>query len=65
MNSSNIDPGNSVHRPVVLRAALFIAVVLAYFRFLPVADAVSPAPNGGYAGFNTAEAVDRAVSAKR
>ena len=34
---------------------LFIAGVLAGFGLLPKADAVVPAPDGGYPGFNTAE----------
>ena len=53
MNISNIDPRNSVYRSVGLHASLFIAVVLAYFRILPMAQAVSPAPDGGYADRNT------------
>src|SRR5262245_10027258 len=32
-----------------------IALALAWFAVLPKAQAVTPAPDGGYAGFNTAE----------
>jgi len=42
-------------RSRVLRALLLIAVALTCFALSPIADAVSPAPDGGYAGFNTAE----------
>jgi hypothetical protein len=34
---------------------LLIALTLVCFDFLPTAEAVSPAPDGGYAGANTAE----------
>src|SRR5947207_10275364 len=55
MNSSNIDLKNSIDRSPVLRAFLLIAVALACFALSPIAHAVSPAPDGGYAGGNTAE----------
>jgi len=55
MNSSNIDTGNSIRRPDVLRRFVPVPVVLACFALWPQAYAVSPAPDGGYAGFNTAE----------
>ena len=38
-----------------VRGLLFIPLLLACFALLPAAQAVTPAPDGGYAGFNTAE----------
>jgi len=37
------------------RALLLIPLVLVCFALLPTVQAVTPAPDGGYAGFNTAE----------
>ena len=62
MNSSNIDPRNSIDRSLVVRAFLLIAVALACFALSPMADAVSPAPDGGYPGANTAEGTDALFS---
>ena len=39
-----------------------IALVLAYFGLLPTAQAVLPAPDGGYGGQNTAEGTDALFS---
>ena len=44
MNSSNIDPRDSIHRSPVLRAYLVIAAVLAGFGLLSRAQATSAAP---------------------
>jgi hypothetical protein len=40
---------------VAPRAATFATILLVYFGLLPGAKAVSPAPDGGYPGGNTAE----------
>ena len=39
-----------------------VALLLACFAFSPVARAVNPPPDGGYAGFNTAEGTDALFS---
>jgi hypothetical protein len=36
--------------------AAFAVLILAWFAFSPTAQAVVPPPDGGYPGFNTAEA---------
>ncbi len=41
---------------------LVIPMVLACLAFLPRAQAVSPPPDGGYSGFNTAEGVNALLS---
>jgi hypothetical protein len=41
---------------------LLIAVVLGCFALLPASRAVSPAPDGGYPGSNTAEGEDSLLS---
>jgi hypothetical protein len=46
-------------RPV---ARLLIALVLVCFALLPKAQAVVPAPDGGYPGFNTAEGTNALFS---
>jgi len=50
-------PAKSIGRSPFRRGFLLIPVVLACFTLLPVpqAFAVSPAPDGGYPGNNTAE----------
>jgi hypothetical protein len=44
------------------RNAIFTAILLACFGFLPGAKAVVPAPDGGYPGFNTAEGQNALLS---
>src|SRR6266403_6413742 len=39
----------------IIRGFLLIPLVLAWFALSPTSQAVSPAPDGGYAGSNTAE----------
>src|SRR5204862_5053983 len=39
----------------IIRGFLLIPLVLAWFALSPAARAVTPAPDGGYAGSNTAE----------
>src|SRR5947207_8417404 len=46
---------NSVNRSPLRRCFLLIPLVLACFALSPTARAVLPAPDGGYAGSNTAE----------
>ena len=41
---------------------LFVALTLTRFALSPVAQAVNPPPDGGYAGFNTAEGTDALFS---
>jgi|SRR5437867_7926168 len=41
---------------------LLIALTLGCFAFSPTARAVTPAPDGGYTGFNTAEGEDALFS---
>ena len=46
---------NSISRPRLRRGVLLIPLALAWFALSPVARAVDPPPDGGYAGNNTAE----------
>ncbi|MGC1321238.1 MAG: tail fiber domain-containing protein [Candidatus Udaeobacter sp.] len=46
---------NCVHRSVAWSALLFVSLLIACFGLLPNAHAVTPAPDGGYPGGNTAE----------
>ena len=46
---------NSINRSLAWRQLLLITFVLVCLGFLPRAQAVSPAPDGGYPGGNTAE----------
>jgi uncharacterized coiled-coil protein SlyX len=46
---------NSVNRSPLRRGFLLISLMLACFALAPVAQAVVPAPDGGYPGLNTAE----------
>jgi hypothetical protein len=55
MNSSNVDPRNSIHRSPVWPVLLLVAVVLVCFALSPALHAVTPAPDGAYPGGNTAE----------
>jgi hypothetical protein len=50
-------------RRSLLRSGLFsVAIGLAWFAVSPVAQAVVPSPDGGYAGGNTAEGTDALLS---
>src|SRR5438067_13525117 len=46
---------NSISRSPLRRVFFLIPVALALFAFAPAAEAVGPAPDGGYLGNNTAE----------
>jgi uncharacterized coiled-coil protein SlyX len=46
---------NSIRRSPMTRSFLLIALALAWFALSPLALAVTPAPDGGYPGNNTAE----------
>jgi hypothetical protein len=54
--------GNSNSRSPLRRGFLLIALALASFALSPTARAVSPAPDGGYPGQNTAEGEDALFS---
>src|SRR5262245_50713484 len=46
----------SSDQPIAVKYTLLVtAITLGSFVFTTVTEAVSPAPDGGYAGFNTAE----------
>ena len=54
---------NKINRPVAFAACfLLIPLVFACFAVLPAAQAVLPAPDGGYPGQNTAEGDDALFS---
>jgi hypothetical protein len=55
MKSSNINNRSSVYHPRVWCWYIFIALLLGYLGLVPLAPAVSPPPDGGYPGGNTAE----------
>ena len=55
-------PTNSCHRPLLKRALPLIPLLLVCFALLPRAQAVSPPPDGGYPGGNTAEGTDALLS---
>jgi hypothetical protein len=55
-------PTNSIHRPLLERALPLIPLLLVCFALLPRAQAVSPAPDGGYPGGTTAEGTDALFS---
>src|SRR6266550_266824 len=57
MKSIHTDPttNNSKSRSFLRRALLFIAILATCFAFSQQGQAVVPAPDGGYPGFNTAE----------
>ena len=48
-------PNNLIRQLSLVRAFLFIALALGGFALSPAAQAVLPAPDGGYPGANTAE----------
>src|SRR5438034_3857542 len=53
---------NSISRSPLRRVFFLIPVALALFAFAPAARAVSPAPDGGYPGNNTAEGTNALFS---
>src|SRR5207247_7186544 len=53
---------NSISRSPLRRVFFLIPVGLALFAFAPAARAVSPAPDGGYPGINTAEGTNALFS---
>jgi hypothetical protein len=53
---------NSMSRSQLRCGSLLIPLVLACLVFSPMAQAVSPAPDGGYPNFNTAEGEDALLS---
>jgi uncharacterized coiled-coil protein SlyX len=53
---------NSVNRSPWRRASLFIPILLCCFALAPAARAVTPAPDGGYPGANTAEGTNALFS---
>jgi Chaperone of endosialidase len=55
MNNLNIDPRNRINRSLWRRGFLFIPLILATFALSQTAQAVTPAPDGGYPNYNTAE----------
>jgi hypothetical protein len=55
MNLFRLKDGNSTNQKFNERALVFVAVVLACFGLSQTAHAVTPAPDGGYPGGNTAE----------
>src|SRR4029077_15811227 len=48
-------PTNCIHRSLGRSALLFVSLLIVCFALLPRAQGVSPAPDGGYPGGNTAE----------
>jgi hypothetical protein len=58
MKTKNSPTTNSMNRSLLRRGLLLILLVLACFAPLPRAQAVVPAPDGGYPGNNTAEGTD-------
>src|SRR5438552_567519 len=57
MKAILLSTGSSIHRPSLRRGFLLIPVslVLVCFALCQMAQAVTPAPDGGYPGGNTAE----------
>ena len=53
---------SSINQPALPRILLFIALILLGFGLSRAARAVSPAPDGGYGGGNTAEGTDALFS---
>ena len=51
-----------VQRTRIIRGFFLISLALACFALSPAARAVLPAPDGGYAGYNTAEGTDALFS---
>src|SRR5437016_3046282 len=59
---TTVQSGNSVNRSPWRRGFLLIPLLLGCFGLSPVAQAVLPAPDGGYPGSNTAEGEDALLS---
>jgi hypothetical protein len=55
-------PANSLHRWLLERVLPVIPLLLACFELSPTAQGVSPAPDGGYPGGNTAEGQNALLS---
>lgn len=55
MNNLNIDPRNRINRSLWRCGFFLIPLILAMFALSQTAQAVTPAPDGGYPGDNTAE----------
>src|SRR5467141_3414079 len=55
LKTTNQPVRNSMKRPALHRGLLLITLALACFALSPTAQAVLPAPDGGYPGGNTAE----------
>src|SRR5256885_17156637 len=53
---------NCIHCSLRWSALLFVSLVLACFAISPIAQAVSPAPDGGYGNGNTAEGTNALFS---
>jgi uncharacterized coiled-coil protein SlyX len=62
MNITTSPIRNSVKRSLLRQGFGLITLVLGCFALLPGAQAVSPAPDGGYAGSNTAEGTNALFS---
>jgi Chaperone of endosialidase len=62
MNLFRLKDDNSTNQKFNERALVFVAVVLACFGLSQTAQAVTPAPDGGYPDFNTAEGDDALFS---
>ena len=62
MNTSNIDCRNSIHRSATPRAFPLITAAFVCFGLMPIAHAITPAPDGGYPGNTTAEGTDALFS---
>jgi len=62
LKTTTLSVGNSISRSPLRCGFLFIALALAWFALSPTARAVSPAPDGGYPGQNTAEGEDALFS---
>jgi len=58
MKSSSSSARSSIERPFWQVSFTFIAIGFVFLARLPMAQAVNPAPDGGYAGGNTAEGED-------
>ena len=53
---------NALIKRKTITLPLLIAVSFACFALMPQAEAVTPAPDGGYIGWNTAEGQDALFS---
>src|SRR5882762_5182833 len=56
---------NCTHRSLRRSALLFVSLLIVCLALLPKAQAVSPAPDGGYPGGNTAEGQNALLSLTR